>query len=496
MRRRSTIFSIPSMLILVILLVGLGLTIWRQGGLAFSPGDLSSTGSQGVMLEGYKSHADFEKQCSSCHQPLSSLQAELCMECHTGIGDQITMQNSLHGKLEDVMQCAACHSDHQGRQHDLKLGSLDDFDHSLLAFSLIWHRLDYDQEPIACLDCHVTDSQFSVPNASCSNCHAGADGEFVLVHAADFGDGCVECHDGLDSLARFEHINSDFPLEGVHQEVACAACHVQGQFAALPSDCAACHVEPPLHSGMFGTDCAACHNSQAWSPALVAGATFDHNTHTRFSLELHPVDFQGNDLSCQGCHVEEISGFSQETCFGCHALDDESFMLEHKQDFGGSCLECHDGTDRMRTFDHQAVFPLDGSHLQVDCQGCHVNQLYQDTPSLCRDCHTEPEIHLGFFGLTCEYCHETSSWYPAQLTRHTFPIEHGGRGESDCQTCHISSYAEYTCYSCHEHSSEEVIKKHREFDMSAGELSNCVACHLDGQVHEFVESEQQVEGEP
>lgn len=489
MRRHSTIFSLPSLLIFAILVAGLGLTIWRQGGLAFSPGELSSTGDAEVILEGYESHADFEKRCSLCHQPLSSLQAELCVDCHTNIGDQITMQNSFHGRLEDVIRCNECHADHQGREHDLRLGSLDNFDHSTLDFSLIWHQVDYDLEPIACLDCHTANNKFSVQNASCSICHAGTDGEFILVHVYDFGDGCVDCHDGLDSMARFDHANSKFQLEGVHQELQCAECHVQGQFQDLATDCTACHAEPPEHIGMFGKDCAACHDSMAWSPARVNGADFDHEIDTHFSLDLHQVDFGGATISCQNCHQEEQGDFSPDTCFGCHALDDQINMLQHQVEMGGTCLECHDGVDRMRSFDHQAVFHLDGSHLGVECQGCHVEQLYQGTPSECKDCHAEPEIHFGFFGLTCDYCHETLGWYPALLTQHTFPIDHGDQGESECQACHLASYGEYTCYSCHEHSPEDVADKHRDIKFTEAELLNCTACHLDGQVHEIVENE-------
>jgi hypothetical protein len=143
----------------------------------------------------------------------------------------------------------------------------------------------------------------------------------------------------------------------------------------------------------------------------------------------------------------------------------------------------------MRNFDHQAVFPLDGGHMEIECQACHVAQLYQATPNACKDCHPEPEIHLGFFGLTCEYCHETNSWYPAQLTQHTFPIDHGDQGESECQTCHIASYGEYSCYACHEHSLEEVQDKHSDLNLLAAELSICTECHLDGQVHELNEGE-------
>lgn len=489
MRRRSTIFSLPSLLIFAALLAALGLAIWRQGGLAFSPGELSSTGDAGVMLAGYDSHADFESQCSYCHQPLTSLQAELCMECHTDIDLQVTMKNSLHGKFENIMKCAQCHTDHQGRAHDLRLGSLQDFEHSRLNFSLIWHQVDYEQAPITCTGCHVADNQFSVKNEYCSSCHAGADAEFIMVHISDFGTGCVDCHDGLDSLARFDHNNSNFQLLGTHQELSCAACHLQGQFQDLSPECVTCHAEPPEHLGMFGEDCAACHDASAWKPVHMDGVAFDHHRDTRFALELHKIDFDGSVISCTSCHQAGQDQFDQETCFECHALDQQDFMLQHQMEFGPSCIECHDGIDRMRSFDHQEIFVLDGSHLEIECQACHINQIYQGTPADCKDCHAEPEIHLGYFGLTCEYCHATSSWYPAQLTRHTFPLNHGADGELACETCHATTYNEYTCFSCHEHSADEMNEEHKELNKTADELSNCTECHLDGRVHEFAESE-------
>lgn len=490
MRRRSTIFSLPSILIFSLLLAGLGLTIWRQGGRAFSPGDLSGTGDPGVTLKGFESHVDFEQQCSLCHQPLTSLQADLCTACHTSIGEQITNQSGLHGKIEAVMQCFECHSDHQGREHDLRLGSLEGFDHSLVDFSLIWHQVDYDSAAITCTGCHVSDNQFSVENTACANCHAGVDHEFVEQHTTDFGHTCVDCHDGLDSMARFDHVNSEFHLEGVHLELECAQCHVQGQFDGLPGDCAACHAEPAEHVGMFDTDCAACHKATGWSPASMSGVEFNHNSDTSFNLNLHRVDFDGSTISCLGCH--DVGGYkiTEPSCFDCHALDDQVFMSQHQLELGSSCLECHDGVDRMSTFDHQAIFQLDGSHIGVECQACHTNQRYQDTPAECKDCHAEPEIHLGFFGLQCEYCHDSNGWIPAQLVQHAFPIDHGEEGESACETCHTSTYAEYTCFSCHEHTPTEIDDKHKDFNLTPVELSNCTECHLDGQVHEFPEHEE------
>jgi hypothetical protein len=476
--------------ILAILLSALGLTLWRQGGLAFSPGALSSQSRPNVSTGGFNSHAEFEGQCALCHQPLTSLQADLCAECHTTIKDQVAMEEGLHGKLENVRQCAGCHSDHLGREFDLRLGHLGDFDHSLVSFSLIWHQVDYSMAAMDCLACHITDDQFSVSTLSCAACHADHDSEFITSHLGEFGDGCTSCHDGLDSLVRFDHTTASFQLDGSHQEIACVDCHIEGQFQDLPGDCASCHTEPAAHEGVFGLDCAACHDSLSWKPALLAGQTFDHNLQARFSLLQHTQDYSGEAITCVSCHLDGVDEFQPGTCTGCHAIEDQDFVAQHQAQLGTKCLECHDGVDRMRNFDHQDFFPLDGRHSEIDCQACHVEQVYQGTPAECKDCHPEPEIHAGFFGLKCEYCHSTSSWYPAQLVNHQFPIDHGDQGDVECQVCHVSTYSQYSCYECHEHEVEEMLEKHKELNVTADRLADCTECHIDGLVHELNEADE------
>jgi hypothetical protein len=100
------------------------------------------------------------------------------------------------------------------------------------------------------------------------------------------------------------------------------------------------------------------------------------------------------------------------------------------------------------------------------------------------DCHAEPEIHAGFFGLHCQLCHTTSAWSPAQLRDHRFPLDHGGQGEVDCQTCHPTVYSEYTCYGCHEHEPGKTEEEHREERISLEELQQCATCHPTGQEDE------------
>lgn len=476
--------TLPGVLILAVLLTALGLTLWRQGGLAFSPGKLSDQGKNDSPISSFASHAEFEGQCSLCHQPLQSMQAELCIDCHVSVGEQLAMDNSLHGTLENGLNCAACHSDHRGRDFDLRLGNLDDFNHSLVEFSLIWHQVDYSMTPIGCIDCHISDGRFSATTHLCSSCHSDHDRDFAIIHQVEFGSDCIACHDGLDSMARFDHATAEFQLDGSHRELGCVDCHLDGEFQDLHGECVACHIEPAVHLGVFSVDCAECHNANAWKPALFAEQPFDHNADTSFSLVLHAQDYSGEAITCAGCHVNGVDEFQPASCSGCHTLGDQDLITQHQAQLGENCLECHDGVDRMRIFDHQDVFVLDGRHAELDCLSCHVDQHYQNTPAECKDCHPEPEIHAGFFGDTCEYCHTTISWYPALLVDHMFPIDHGEEGPQECQVCHVAAYSEYTCYECHEHPFDEIQDQHEELNLSPIQLADCTECHLDGLVHE------------
>jgi hypothetical protein len=489
MRRRSTIFSLPGLVILVTLLTGLGLVLWQQGGLAFSPGPLSAVARADISSKDYTSHADFEQQCSQCHQPLTSFQGELCIACHSNIGKQITTERGLHGSIKNGVQCAECHSDHLGRDFDLRLGHLDSFDHSELNFVLIWHQVDYSMASLDCLNCHLIDGQFTVSIESCTNCHAGNNMDFIALHLDEFGDGCVDCHDGKDSMVRFDHSRSDFPLAGSHEQLRCSDCHNNAQFVDLSNACSDCHSEPALHQGVFGLACSECHESSTWSPALLDGRQFDHLNQANFDLRQHEQDFRGVPITCDGCHLSEWDIFNNESCILCHTDSEAQFISRHRNQLGDNCVDCHDGVDRMMSFDHSEFFPLEGKHTEIECQACHFNQVYQETPQECIDCHAEPQIHAGYFGLKCEYCHVAESWYPGQLRSHQFPINHGEPLIAECELCHTATYQNYTCFDCHDHQPETIAEEHREVGISEDDLFECVLCHGDGLVHELIERE-------
>jgi hypothetical protein len=40
-----------------------------------------------------------------------------------------------------------------------------------------------------------------------------------------------------------------------------------------------------------------------------------------------------------------------------------------------------------RAFHKTTVFPLEGRHLSVPCESCHIKGVIQGTPTTCYDCH-------------------------------------------------------------------------------------------------------------
>jgi mono/diheme cytochrome c family protein len=101
-----------------------------------------------------------------------------------------------------------------------------------------------------------------------------------------------------------------------------------------------------------------------------------------------------------------------------------------------------------------------------------------DDPHECRACHEEPDIHANRFGLNCSRCHTLDAWKPALLTRHVFLLDHGGEGSQACQKCHTETYAENTCYGCHDHVPDEMEVVHAAEEIT--DLDPCVECHPTG----------------
>lgn len=472
---------LTSRILTLLLLVFMGIWGWQQRGLLFSPGRLSAKSQPGVTLQGFSAHAEFEKECSRCHQSLETKQAFLCTDCHTNITEQIDSQDDVHGKLDNVLQCEKCHPDHRGADFDPAQAALEFFDHDITNFRLIRHQFNFDATPLVCSRCHLS-PEFEAKNQACEDCHATYQTDFMPQHTLDFGEDCLACHDGEDSMVRFDHTQTDFLLAGLHSEAQCAGCHVGGQFQDMPMTCEQCHTEPKMHVGLFPQPCDTCHAETGWSPALLNDQPFEHITQAGFSLARHTQDYAGQALICTACHQNGLENFDLQACVTCHSNQDVDFVNQHQTVFGADCLSCHDGLDRYSDFNHENLFPLSGKHATTTCDRCHVDRVFQDTPAACAKCHAEPFIHANWFGLKCQNCHTDQAWVPAAMVRHPFPLEHGQGDPADCTTCHTGEYTSYTCYGCHDHEKNAIELNHIQIGVAAEDLQNCTQCHPAGEV--------------
>jgi hypothetical protein len=152
------------------------------------------------------------------------------------------------------------------------------------------------------------------------------------------------------------------------------------------------------------------------------------------------------------------------------------------EEYGMDCVSCHDGVDRMRDFDHNQVYALQGGHAEADCQECHAEQVFAGTAQDCVACHADPELHAGKFGSDCARCHTAVAWQPAKLTRHAFQLTHVSTEQLECQTCHLEDFTEQTCYNCHDHQPADMAVVHQAEGIQ--EYENCSHCHPSGQAGE------------
>jgi Class III cytochrome C family len=307
-----------------------------------------------------------------------------------------------------------------------------------------------------CATCHAPFWDASGMAARCMNCHTNiADQKSdpnslhnVLLQSKLSG-ACRTCHPehrGQDApltvldTASFPHEALGFPLVGKHSSLECAACHINNQYHPLPTDCFSCHTKDDTHAGQFGTDCSLCHSPAGWKPA-----TFDHN------LAIFKLDGKHAAVPCTSCHVNGIFKGTPTDCFACHAKDDP-----HGGRFGTTCSACHTTSGWLpATFDHsRSAFPLTGAHAALDCTRCHKGNVFAGTPAFCAGCHGDPAFHAGMFtGTSCETCHNTSFWSPANYNSpHPGGCEGNclGHEGATCRDCHTANLATATCTKCHD----------------------------------------------
>jgi hypothetical protein len=114
-------------------------------------------------------------------------------------------------------------------------------------------------------------------------------------------------------------------------------------------------------------------------------------------------------------------------------------------------IESHDRTN----------FPLTGKHRSLGCRECHINLVFEGTPTDCEVCHwqrRQDDRYSLRLGTQCSECHTPQGWKKVDPSRWSHETEAGYRLEGvhrtlDCEACHGSGgFAPQptACYSCHE----------------------------------------------
>ncbi len=190
--------------------------------------------------------------------------------------------------------------------------------------------------------------------------------------------------------------------------------------------------------------------------------------------------------NCSNCH-ETFSGPSGAKCVNCHAIDkigvnntlkQGSVLNTKKSSFHAnlteeSCISCHK--------EHQGSFAV-----KQTIQFSH-EMLGIETGSNCVNCHQPPNdsIHQQP-GLNCVECHKTSNWTSSEID-HTAYFQFDRDHPAECSTCHPeASYKVYTCYGCHEHTSQKIARKHNKEGIR--DYENCAECHPSGNEHDIRKS--------
>ncbi len=424
-----------------------------------NPADRSSAQLSPGKLSQAHAEIDSSSSCLQCHATGQGVSAELCLSCHTLLGERIRADAGLHAR-RDYQQCETCHIEHHGREFELiwwgKEG-IEAFDHDDTGYSLVGaHQVD-------CRQCHQAsmilepalltaagkdlDRTFLGLGTECASCHQDP-------HRGQMAPrGCDDCHgeETWTPAPGFDHDQTAFPLDGQHLQAECAQCHATETdadgswviYSGTPTACVDCHEDP--HRGRLGRDCAACHSTEDWQ--RVDRERFNHDL-TRFPLRgLHV------GVACASCHQEvapqrhkrstafRIAGY--DDCATCHA--DVHVGQFRDRATGSACSDCHDVNgfvpSRFDTDDHaETRFPLDGAHRTVPCISCHLEVATAElvargvavaAPDMpltaldfrieateCADCHRDP--HAGtadaYFGdAGCMSCHDGEDWTSVSL---------------------------------------------------------------------------------
>lgn len=401
--------------------------------------------------------------CAQCHIGGQYTGTSLeCWSCHETDYTGTTDPNHVTGNYSQ--NCAVCHSTENWTETS--------FNHDATDFPLTGAHIQTD-----CAQCHVN-GQFTGTPADCWSCHeADYTGTTNPNHVTGgYPQDCAVCHgtDGWEG-ATFNHDNTAFPLSGAHVQTNCAQCHVGGIYQGTPTDCWLCH-EPQFTQAeghvqnSYPHTCEVCHSTSNWE------SNFNHSN-TQFPLTGRHVE-----TNCTECHIGGVFQGTPTDCWSCHEVDYNEADDHLSNNFPHDCALCHNTSDwDETTFNHNNTdFPLTGAHVQTSCTECHINGVYNGTPTDCWSCHeddyNDAEDHLSNnYPHDCLQCHSTTSWESGFNHSNTdFPLT-GAHTSVNCLDCHTGGQFENTptdCWFCHQADFDGATPDHND-----GYPQACVDCH-------------------
>lgn len=138
-----------------------------------------------------------------------------------------------------------------------------------------------------------------------------------------------------------------------------------------------------------------------------------------------------------------------------------------------------------RSFHNATKFRLEGRHLTVACESCHLKGQFSGTPTTCYECHwirRKDDVYQTRLGSQCEACHRSTSWTDVRFDHAStagIPLNADHR-QLACDACHKSGDVRagtIVCVSCHR---KDYDAAKNPAHAAAGFPVTCEACHQPG----------------
>jgi len=335
-----------------------------------------------------------EVKCTDCHKTTNFADANPdCYSCHQQ--DYLAATNPNHSTSGFTTACLSCHSLSPGWKPTT-------FNHNSFPLTM-------GHSSLSCTDCHIG-GNYTSTSTDCYSCHQQ---DYLATtnpnHATSgISTACKTCHSINPGWkpATFNH--TIFPLTLGHTSVACADCHLNGNYSSTSAECYSCHQQDytattnPNHvASGFETNCKVCHTTNpGWKPA-----TFNHT--------VFPLTLGHASVACADCHKNGNYTSTSADCYSCHQTDYTSSTNPNHITlaFSTVCKQCHTTNPGWKpasyTQHDTQFFPIySGKHRgQWDtCTDCHLNPSNY-TQFNCITCHSNVHRNNNYSNAQCLSCH-------------------------------------------------------------------------------------------